>query len=287
MADVSDVADTLVALIAGILYPSGTGQPSAVSNAVRVYQGWPDASQLDVDLHASPAVCHVSVWPMPTERNTTRFGRESKEATVNSATLTLSVAGQVVTVGGTAPAAGNPHNMVILANGEPYVFQADQTDTPSSIAAALAALIAVGIPGTSAAGPAITLPTSARLTAARVGVTGTAVREVRRQERLFQISVWADTPAHRSAIAGAIDPVLADTPRITLADDTIGRLIYVRSAVVDDLQKEGDYRRDLFYTVEYGTTLAEAATQVTQPQMTTSVAVSGVDTYTPVNTVTF
>lgn len=287
MADVSDVADMLVALIAGLVYPSGTSQPSVVGVGVRIYQGWPDASQLDADLHAAPPTCHVSVWPAPTERNTTRFTRDAKEALVNTATLTLTIAGQTVTVEGTAPAAGNPHNMVVLANGKPYVYQAGPTDTLASIAAALAALIVVDIPGTAAAAAVITLPTSARLAAARVGVTGTTIREVRRQERLFQISVWADTPVHRAAIAAAIDAPLADTPRITLADDTVGRLKYVRSAVVDDLQKEGDYRRDLFYTVEYGTTLAEGAMQITQPQVTTSVAVSGVDTYTPVNTVTF
>lgn len=254
MADLTDVANALVTLVSATLYPNGIGQASVAGVGVRVYQGWPNPEQLDPDLRATTPICHVSVYPRPEEKNTTRYMPTWKQTSVNTPTLTLTIAGQAVTVGGTVPLASNPHVVMVMGNGKPYVYAVLATDTLNSIAAALAALIAADIAGTAAAGAVITLPNSARLQAARVGVTGTAVREVRRQERSFQIGIWADTPAHRDSIAQAIDPVLAFTTFLALPDGTSGRLIYRSSMVSDQLQKDRLYRRDLFYSVEYATT---------------------------------
>ncbi len=277
MADVSDVETALVTLIAAIVYPLGTGQPSIAATPIAVYAGWPNPQQLDVDLPAGK--CHVSIFPRPEERNTTRYPPDWKQASVNTPTLTATIAGQAVMIAGTVPPAGNPHNVTVIANGVPFVYAVLVTDTLNSIAAALQALLVAAIAGTTVAGPIVTLPTSARLTAARIGITGTAVREVRRQERQFQIGIWADTPAHRDAIAGPLDAALAFTTFITLADGTAGRLTYKSSMVSDKFQKDRLYRRDLFYTVEYGTTQTEAETQITQEQLNTQAAVAGVLPY--------
>lgn len=200
MADLTDVANALVTLVSATLYPNGIGQASVAGVGVRVYQGWPNPEQLDPDLRATTPICHVSVYPRPEEKNTTRYMPTWKQTSVNTPTLTLTIAGQAVTVGGTVPLASNPHVVMVMGNGKPYVYAVLATDTLNSIAAALAALIAADIAGTAAAGAVITLPNSARLQAARVGVTGTAVREVRRQERSFQIGIWADTHVrHRCA----------------------------------------------------------------------------------------
>ena len=93
----------------------------------------------------------------------------------------------------------------------------------------------------------------------------------------MQISVWANSPASRDAFVAAIDPLLADTPRIALPDNTWAHVNYMRSPVVDDLQKEGDYRRDLFYNVEFGTTRTDTATQVGVVEITTAVDVNDSD----------
>lgn len=284
MADLSDVSAALVNLIAATVYPNGTGNASVAGVPVRVYAGWPNPAQLDADLRAATPVCHVSVFPQAAEKNTTRYPTDWKPVTVNTPTLTLTIAGQTVTVGGTVPASNNPHNVVVLANGKAYVYTVLVSDTLASIAAALAALIAVDIATTSAAGPVITLPNTARILAARVGITGTALREVRRQERGFQIGIWADTPTHRDAIAGLIDPVLAFTTFLTMPDGTGARLVYKSSMISDALQKDRLYRRDLMYSVEYATTLTEVETQISQDQVNLSAAASGVTPYAPVST---
>ena len=63
MADITDVSNALVTVIAGIVYPNGTSQPSITGVPVLVYQGWPDAVQLRADLAAGKV--HVSVYPQP------------------------------------------------------------------------------------------------------------------------------------------------------------------------------------------------------------------------------
>lgn len=262
MADISDVANTLVGLAAVAVYPSGTGQPSVTGAAIRVYQGWPIPQSLDADLKVG--CCHVSVFPRPEERNVSRYPQDWQTKTVNAPTLTASIAGQAITIAGTIPPTNNPHNISVLVNGKPYVYAVQSTDTLASIATALSALISVGVPGTTSAGAVVTVAAAGRIAAARVGVTGTAIRELRRQQRLLQITVWADTPGHRDAAAQAIDVSLAAINFLTLPDATAGRLIYKSSTVTDDYQKDKLYRRDLFYTVEYATTQTETETQITQ-----------------------
>jgi len=285
MADLSDVLAVLAAQVAAAIYPSGTGAPSAAGVAVKIYPGWPVAAQLDTDIKATAPICHVSIYPRPEESNTTRYPPNWQQTAVNTATLTLTVAGQTMTVGGAVPPANNPHNVMVLANGKPYVYAVQVGDTLASIAAALAALIAVDIAGTAAAGAVITLPNSARLLAARVGVTGTAVREVRRQERLFQIGIWANTAANRDTLAKVIDAALAFTTFLAMPDAVAARLRYKNSAMSDALQKDCIFRRDLFYSVEFATTQTETETQITQEQLNVSAAVAGVEPYQPVATI--
>lgn len=277
MADLSDVTAALVTLVAGVVYPNGIGQPSVAATDTVVYEGWPNPQQLDADIGVGK--CHVSVYPRVDERNTTRYSPTWQQASVNTPTLTLTIAGQAITLAGAIPPAGNPTNLSVFANGLPYVYAVLSTDTLATAAAALAALIAAGVGGTSAAGAVITLPTSARIGWARVGVTGTAVRTVRSQERVIQIAIWADTPAHRNALAKAIDAALAVTTFLALPDGTGGRLTYKSTLPSDALQKTRLYRRDLLYTVDYATTQVETETQITQGQINEVAAVSGVLPY--------
>lgn len=266
MADLTDVENALVSLIAATLYPNGTGQASAAGGVpCMVYAGWPTPAQLDADMAVGKA--HVSVFPRNEERNTPLFSQDWQPQTMNAATLTLTINGQQITVGGVVPPANNPHNLSVLANGKPYVYAVQASDTLNSIAAALASRIAADIPGTGAAGAVVTLPGTGQIGAARVGVTGTAVREIRRQERHFQITVWADTPAHRDAVAQPVDLVLATTKFLTMPDGFAARLIYKNSPISDSLQKTRLFRRDLIYLVEYATTQTETETQITQDQL--------------------
>lgn len=266
MADQINVENALVALIAQALYPNGTAQESVAGVPCIVYAGWPTASRLDADLIAGKT--HISVFPTAIERNTTRYSRDWEQLTVNAATLTLTVAGQTVTIGGVIPEPFYAHNMLLLVGGKHYAYAVQATDTLASIATALAALLAVDLAGTASNGAIITLPDTAAIEAARVGTTGTAIREIRRQERVFQISVWSDTPAHRDAVIQPVDIALADTQFLTLADGTAARLIYRNSPVTDNNQKAKLYRRDLMYSVEYATTQTASEYQITALQET-------------------
>ncbi len=273
MADSSDVSTALVAAVSQAVYPNGTGQASITGFPAVSYPGWPFPGVLDTDIRAGKN--HISVYPRPEERNTTRFPMDWQTLSTTAATLTLGISGQTITVGGSIPNPIGTQNLTVVANGVPYVYAAQQADTLTSIATALAALIAVGIPGTTSSGAVITLPNSARLTAVRVGTSGTQVREIRRQEKVFQISVWADTNEKRVTLASAIDAALSSVNFLTMPDGTAARLIYRNSLDSDVAQKDRIYRRDIFYTVEYATTQTSVDTQVSQTQLNESTQVTG------------
>ncbi|PKN07935.1 MAG: hypothetical protein CVU73_11080 [Deltaproteobacteria bacterium HGW-Deltaproteobacteria-8] len=283
MADITDVFNALVSKSAQVLYPQGTGSPSSVGVPAIVYAGWPTASTLDDDLlklskGLAAGKVHVSVFASDIERNTTRYLRNWQTAIEAVQTLTAVILGQTITIGGTV---ATPQNVMAMVNRLPYVYPVQAGNTLSSIATGLAALI----PGASSVGPVITVPSNAMLTAARVGAAGTSVMEIRRQERIMMLTVWADSPAHRDAVAQALDIALEDTAFLTMPDQTAARLLYRASHIIDDKQKARLYRRDLLYSVEYATTLVENDMQITQTQLGVSAAVAGVEPYTPVATI--
>lgn len=265
MADISDVETALVDIIAGLVYPTGS-PPSVLGLPIKVYAGWPDGLTLDKDL-AKPAAqaLHVSIYPQPAARNTTRRDRDDWEE-VELNPLTYAAAGNpasgTITISGAAPAVYYPQNFAVIVNGLPYVYQATAAQTAAQVATGLAAAIAVGVPGTAAVGAVVQLPATAVLRASRVGTTGTAIRFVGEEERVFQIILWTDSPDNRTALARRIDPYLRDLPRFELPDGQWARLTYARSEDNDFQQKQGIYRRDLYFSVEFATTITEQQTQI-------------------------
>lgn len=309
MADLLDVENAFVSLISATLYPNGTSQPSITGIPAIIYAGWPTASQLDSDLlalsKANPAGrMHVTVFPGKQERNTTRRLRQWRQVISPVITLTLTVSGQQVTVGGMVSV---PQNVMLLVNGVAYVYAVQVGDSLSSIAANLAALI----PGASSGGGAvwtadstgradsgthtadgsspgsgsiITLASTANLTAARVGGVGTSAQEIRRQERLIQVIVWGDTPAHRDITAAAIDPVLGNIGFLSFPDQSRGYVQYRGTNVIDVMSKAVLYRRDLNYTVEYPTLQTKQFQQIVATELNISASVDGVPPFVSVAT---
>jgi hypothetical protein len=276
VADQSDVCNALVALISATIYPNGTDKPSPGTFDARVFAGWPVPAALDQDLAKVPAVSQISVFPRPEEHNTTRYETRWREVSRNTATLALTIGGQAVTISGQAPNATNPQNVMVMVNGKPYVYHVQLNDTLLSVLNALTALIAVDYPLVSTQALTMTLPAGARISAARVGVIGVIEREVRRQNKLFQITVWASTPEARDGIAKVIDPALAGTFWIQLADQTQGRLIFKSSTQSDEQQRQRLYRRDLFYYVEFATNQQQTATEITQAELIVQASVNGI-----------
>ena len=263
MADLSDVLNVLVGQVNGIVYPNGTTNPSIVNLPVAVYPGWPDAATLDASMQAlnaggqvDPAKLHVSIYPRPEEKNTTRYQDRWTPLSYAAPTIAVTQDGQQITFRGTVSI---PQNIAIVAAPHAaYAYAVQANDTLTSIATAIAALV----PGATSSGATVTLPVSVTVTAARVGGSGQLYREHRRQVRQFQITVWANTDANRNALAAAIDSTFAAVEFITLPDGTAGRLKYYSSPIDDKRSQVQIYRRDLFYTVEYPTIEVIAGTEV-------------------------
>lgn len=282
MASISDVENALTTIIAAILYPTGS-PPCILGYPVKIYAGWPSPQDLDRDMTETaagkPAAAHVSVFPLAPERNTTRYPPDREENAAPATTYTLVAAGQVVTVGGTAPVTYTPQNLAVFVNGKPYVVQATAAETAAQLATALRALIVVDVPGTTVVGAAITLPAGARIGALRVGGTGSTTRPVGEQEKQFQVCAWNSTPDGRGALSDAYQPTLQDVTRVTMPDGSIARVRYHGSRDDDFSQKVRIYRRFVVLTVEYATTITEAAPQMVAGETDTS-ASDG----TPLNT---
>lgn len=264
MADLSQVRDTLKSILTAAIYPTGTANPSAILNGstpipCALLAGWPLKDQLQQDLAAGVAT--VSIYPVPgMEKNTSRFPRQWTQLVGPVTTTTAATTSTTVTFGGTVM---TPQNVAVIANNQAYLYAVQSGDTLASIAAALAALIS----GSSSVGPVLTIPDAVGLVA-RVGGVGTLIRELRRQERQFQITCWCNTPEQRDIVAPFVDGVLigAGLPNgrefIALPDGSRARSLYERSLEIDADQLAGAFRRDLFYSLEYATTDTEAATQI-------------------------
>jgi hypothetical protein len=250
VADTSDVENALKTLCVAAVYPNGTGAASIVNATVGVERGWPTANDLDAELGAGQAI--VSIFPPEgMERNTTRWPREEQLHTAPAHTLSVNVSGNEVTIGGSIAV---PQNVIVQCGTQfAFAYGVRPNDTPTTIAAELAALIAEAFPGTSSNGPVVTLAGKPGIVQARIASTGQIYVEQKRQEKTYWITCWCPNPTMRDTLAPAIDVALSELDFISLADGTVGRIRYASSRTSDEGQKVQIYRRDLVYTVEYGT----------------------------------
>ncbi|KAF1004201.1 MAG: hypothetical protein GAK36_00095 [Pseudomonas sp.] len=255
MASLTDVLKQVAAQVAAIAYPNGIGQPSVAGIPLRVYPGWPVPNQLEDDLKNNWA--HISVYPHGKDRKTTRYlGRAWVPLTSPLHTMVLTVVGAVVTLSGMI----SPQNILINLNGFSYVYAVQPSDTLTSAATALASMI----PGATSAGPVVTL-TNAHAVFARVGGFGSAYKETKRQEQSVQITIWANSPGARDAVASPIDSVLSDSNNISFVDGSVGVITSNGSLMTDQLQKADLYRIDLFYLIDYATTQTMQAAEAIAP----------------------
>ncbi len=244
MSDSADVENALVQLVAQACYPN----PQGIT--VRVYRGWPIPSQQDADLAAG--VVNVSVYASDTESKATRHLPQWVELPAEAPTLVLTATNNTVTVSG----AVGRYNACVVADGRAYVYPVNLSDTPATVAQGLAALI----PGATSSTNTVTVPGAH--VAARVGGFGTSVRELKRQKKGYQVTIWAGSPELRDAIAPLADAALAAVDYLPLPDGFSARLLYERSRQSDRDERDGLFRRDLFYSAEFSTTLSQSAAQV-------------------------
>lgn len=272
MADLVDVEEALKSFVIATLYPNGVISPSITGDAIKIYRGWPIPANLDADLAAG--IVNVSIYTQTVERNVTRYTKDWYTFKQPAPLLTVTASGNAVTIGGAIQAGDFAMVKVGLRNA--YSAPVVAGSTFASVAAALAAAIVVGFPGTAAAGPVITIPTGAAI-AGVVGGTGTSVQVMRQQQRGFQVTAWCSTPAQRDRVGPVIDFAFAGIERLALPDGTSGRLIYEKSWVTDKGQREQCYRRDLTYSVEYPTIATRPDTSIGAVQVNNTGGISPAD----------
>lgn len=314
MADISDVENALAAVIAQVVYPRGTGNPSLVNLPCRIYRGWPIPASLDADLKSG--VINISVFPQNNEQNVTKYPKEWIELPNVTPQLVATVSGNTLTLTGTIT---TPLNVAVILNNKAYAYAVQANDTPTSIATALAELINADVPAVSS-GPVVTVTASLSFVpsplslsvkgllgkrfggalleslagfwpsggsssapsvtmTARVSGLGSVIRETRRQKRSIMLTFWCPDPASRDSVVPPVDAALADISFLTLIDGSQGRLRYERSPVSDRTENEKLYRRDLVYSVEYATTDTTQAPVVIAQKLNLS---GGLDPSAPV-----
>lgn len=250
MADLSDVEKTVVTIVGNILVPGGV---PVLSYPVKIYRGFPSATKLDPDLQAG--ISHVCVNEAAGYSRQIAGYIDQPTDSPGIKTLTVAISGaarNIVTFVGSANAS---QIAGIKVNGVAYGYAVLANDTPSTVAAALAALSIAGGVTPSISGPVLTFANGVRLDA-RTGAVGTSVLLPRYMASGIRIMVFAFSPDARDVICSYIDSQFAANNRfITLPDGQSSHMCW-RNTYSDDMpQKELCWRRDLLYTVEYATSL--------------------------------
>jgi len=251
MADQSDVENALTAIVANALYPAGTSVASVTGNTCRVYRGSPTAPALAADLAAG--VSHVTVIASGPIKNVTRYPRVWQAVAPVAASLGVQLDTLSVSFSGSC-AVGQIAGVAVDGALFPYAVQA--RDTPATVASNLAALLRAAGWIVDYSGTTIMLPAATHFYARVVNGAG-SLREIKRQAQEFRITLWCPDPASRDAAAPAVDEALAAAPFIPLADGSYARMIFAGSDVVDESEDATLYKRDIRYSAEYPTTLAQ------------------------------
>ena len=143
MADISDVEIAVAGVVQLALYPAGVSSGSAVSPIAGVVcdirRGWPLPGMTDAAIAAGQVLVTVHA-DGAMSRRTSRYQPDWKQSTTVAATLTAVAAGTTVTFGGTG-GLGQVAGVAYGLGAQPaaYSYRLIGGDTPSSIAASLAA----------------------------------------------------------------------------------------------------------------------------------------------------
>lgn len=263
MADISDVTAYLAQAAATAVYPNGTSQPSAGAVDCRIFEGWPNPDQLDLDMAgkmlstANPpapiarpggVVANVSIFPMQgTGVAVYQILDETYAIAAATINLGVSVTGTTITLSG-QPATGE-YLTIVADNAHVYSMGGSTT---SALLSALLALVQVDYPSATANSTSITVPVKAYLVVRQGGV-GTLGKVTHRQKQSVMITVWVPTRALRATLSAAIDNLIKQTIKVAMPDTSLAIVCYNRTNVTDEQQTQTIYRRDLIYDVEYAT----------------------------------
>lgn len=250
MADLSDVEEALIHLIAAVLYPSGPDEPGLLDGTYRIYRGWPNPAGLNADLVAG--VVNVTVFPDTSIGNTTTRFSNSWHADPDPPELVPLANGDSIVFTGRCQVG---QQVGLMVDGKTYVYLPQDGDTPDVVAAVLGNFIREDRPAT-VAGATLSLPGVGQLTA-RVVMSTTGFQEVRRQERDIRMAFWCPTASLRDVVVSAVDREVARHAFVAINNQAYARLRYTGTAIFDQSQNDRLYRRDLIYVAEYPTIISD------------------------------
>lgn len=259
MASVDDVARFLARRVADVVYPGGSQLPGIVNSAVKIYPGWPAPGDLQQDIDKGGV--HISVWPLSTERKIgSALGGPCCVITKGKPTLQFTVNGSSIGVTGMASALTNVR---VSVNGKAFTFHFRAGTTAEQAITELCK----ALPKSFTVLSRVCILMAEHLSVS-VTTAGTAVKELHRQIKDFQITVWAPVPGLRESIGSAIDAALSEQCHIDLNDGAPAQLLYARQFDSDRSENWHVYRRDLIFSVNYATTHTITAPEVTKTVVT-------------------
>lgn len=265
MADISDVTAYLKSQALAAVYPNGTSQPSVANMDVRIMEGWPLASQLELDLAGnvkdpntgvvSPRpngkLANVSIFPSRSTGHTYQNLNKTYTIVPPAINLAVSASNNVISVTG-QPAAGE---YITIVADRGHVYSASGATT-AAILTALATAAQANYPSasanTAANPPTLTIPVGFQLTVRQGGVA-TLGRATHRQTDCVMVTVWAPDHNTRATLAKAIDVLIKQTTKPSMPDTSEALVLYAGTYITDEQQTVSVYRRDLLYDVTYAT----------------------------------
>lgn len=250
MADQSNVEAAIVSIIANALYPGGDAVQSSVGYACKVYRGWPKSPTLDADLAENITNISVHAAESPA-KNVTRYPRIWQTIGPAEGTLSVTMEGSVAIFSGscsTGMLAG------VMVDGQTYFYAVQASDSPQTVASNIAALLREAGWIVEYSASQVAVPQAIHFSARVVSGSG-VMKEIRRQEQGFMISIWCASPVVRDVVVPVVDDALAKKIFIALVDGTYGRLRFENQITTDSSEDADLYRRDLVYMVEYPTTI--------------------------------
>jgi hypothetical protein len=245
MSSLSDVQNAMVNIITPALYPNGTGSPSITGTNIAIAPG--DFLKKDLDDGLLAGNSFVAVFAVNgMTRSTTRLRRKFVDAIISTPHLTLTVAGDTVTVGGTINAG---EAAMVSVGGVGYSAKVVLGSTTTTIAAALAALI----PTATSLANVVTIPNRFDLDAI-VSTQGTAREILFSREAVLRARVIAPNHNDREAIGNAIDVGFGLNGYYMMMPDNVAASIRPnRIMELNPYELDNAFLRDYLYLVEYHT----------------------------------
>ena len=261
MSDIGSVATGLVTFLSGLFYPNGTASASLTGDRLIIQRGWLTTAELTGTCGLKEGTSYITIMPLEGgyKRIGENLGMPWRQGEAVPANVSASVSGQTVTI--TAPATGATGIIGIrmVEAGIPTVagYATSSTDTASTIASGLASQIT----GATASGATVTIPAGPTVSVA-VGGHFTASRLTRRQQQMFQVTLWTNSTAARDRIAYALDAAMSGTPWFPDSTGSQCLLKFAGSSDVDTQQSSSIFRRVFRMPVVFDTTQEQEQAQM-------------------------